>query len=112
MALKYGLTRKIDLYDVDTHEGLEVISTTGDYLKAHMWLNKNLKSDDEELRDILQAYAWAYYALARTGNLGKFSLESELTKDILFSMADHMTVFLNPIEDGSLPLANSQTQPK
>lgn len=111
MALKYGLARTVDIYNIETQEGGQIIASTGDYLQAHLWLNKNLKSEDEEMRDILQAYAWAYFAAKRNGDIDRFGLPQKLEKkDDLFDMANVCTVYLEPIQEGTLPLANSTTQ--
>ena len=111
MAMKYGLARNIQVYNIDTHEGAEVVSTTGDYLHAHMWMKDHVNDFDEETRDVLQAYVWAYFAVKRAGLLDKFDLPEKLTKDGLFKMADCTTIFLDTIDDGSLPLARSEKQP-
>lgn len=107
--MKYGLARNIQVYNIDTQKGGEVISTTGDYLQAQMWMDKHMDGYDSEIKDVLQAYAWAYFALKRNGRLKEFGISEELTDETLLEMANVVTVYLEQIEDGSLPLAN---QPK
>ena len=92
MGMRYGLARNIQVYNIDTHEGAEIVSTTGDYLQAHMWMKEHEKDYDEEMRDVLQAYVWAYFAIKRNGELAKFDLPEELTGAGLFKMADCTTV--------------------
>ena len=62
MAMKYGLAKRVNFYNIDTHEGAEVVATTGDYARAEMWMKKNVKDMEGELRDIVFPYAWAYFA--------------------------------------------------
>lgn len=110
MTLKYGLVRTANIYNTQSHEGAEVIATTGDYLKAQFWSDENLNDLDTEIRDILQTFVWAYIAARRNGEAERLGLPDKMTKDALFDMADNVTVFMDGIEDGSLPLAEKRSR--
>lgn len=105
MALKYGLARKINVYNVTTQMGEEVLSTAGDYFQAQLWADKGLSGIPDEMKDVISTFAWAYFALKRNGKLNTYGLPDELTQEALFEMADNITVYIDQIEEGSLPLA-------
>lgn len=105
--MKYGLTRKLNVYSLDEQKGEEVIATAGDYLQSQMWCKKNLKGLDEQIADLFQTFAWAWYALMRNGKLEDYGISEELSQDALTEMASTVTVFLEAIPDDSLPLAGA-----
>lgn len=106
MALKYGLVRNLNIYDLATQKGGEVISTAGDYFQAQLWRDKNLKDMNDDLQEIVFPFVWAFYALKRNNDLETYDLPEKLTRDGLEDMANHMTVYIDQVKDGSLPLAN------
>ena len=110
--MKYGLTRKLNVYSFDSQKGEEVIATAGDYLQAQLWCSKHLKGVEEMIADLYQTFAWAWYALSRNGKLEEYGIAAELTQDVLNDMASAVTVYMEQIPDDSLPLAGSATQPK
>ncbi len=108
--MKYGLTRKLNVYGLESHKGEEVIATAGDYLQSQLWCSKNLKGVDDGIADLYQTFAWAWFALSRSDKLEEYGIQAELTQDALNEMASTVTVFMEAIPDDSLPLAGSATQ--
>ena len=109
--MKYGLTRRLHVYDIEKQVGDEVFATAGDYLQSQLWCQKNLKGMDGDIADIYQAYAWAWYALKRHGKLAGYGIAEEISLDALNDMASVVTVNLEAIKDDSLPLLGSPTLP-
>lgn len=110
--MKYGLTRRLNVYSIEKQKGEEVIATAGDYLQSSLWCSNNLKGMDEGIADLYQTFAWAWYALMRTGKLSDYGISGDLSVDALNDMASAVTVFMDSVEEDSLPLADSATQPK
>lgn len=110
--MKYGLTRKLNVYSIEDQKGEEVIATAGDYLQSQLWCSNNLKGVADGIADLYQTYAWAWFALKRNGKLAEYGINAELSQDALTEMASTVTVFMESIEDDSLPLAGTGTQPK
>lgn len=111
MALKYGLARKLNIYNIDTQEGGEIVSSSGDYFQAQLWRQKHLKDLDDDMAEIVFPFVWAYFALARNNELEKYGYPEELSKESLLEIANNTTVYIDQIKDGSLPLANAETSP-
>lgn len=109
--MKYGLTRRLNVYSIAEQKGEEVIATAGDYLQSQLWCSKNLKGLDEGIADLYQTFAWAWFALNRAGKLEEYGVSGEISQDALTDMASTVTVYLESIPDDSLPLAGSGTQP-
>lgn len=103
--MKYGLTRYVNVYNFESERGERIIATAGDYIRSQNWCKKNVKADDDGMADLLQTYAWAYFALKRSGKLEEYGLAPEVSQDALMDMADTVSVFMEQIEDDSLPLA-------
>lgn len=112
MKMKYGLTRKLNVYGLESQKGEEIIATAGDYLQSQLWCSKHLKGIDGGIADLYQTFAWAWFALSRNGRLSEYGIAAELTQDALTDMASTVTVFMEAIPDDSLPLAGSATQPR
>ena len=110
--MKYGLTRSLSVYGYALEKGETVIATAGDYLKSQMWCKKNLKGMDGGVADLLESYAWAWFALERNGKLDGYGIADEITVDGLTDMASAVSIYLETVPDDSLPLAGSPTQPK
>lgn len=110
--MKYGLTRKLNVYNLETQKGEEVIATAGDYLQSQLWCSKHLKGVEEGIADLYQTFAWAWFALSRSGKLESYGIQPELTQDAITDMASAVTVYMEAIPDDSLPLAGSATQPR
>lgn len=103
--MKYGLTRYVYVYDFKTEKGEKVIATGGDYIRSQMWCKNHVKVSDEGLNDLLQTYAWAYFALKRLGKLGDYGIDADPSQDALIGMADKVSVYTESIKDDELPLA-------
>lgn len=103
--MKYGLTRKLNVYNIEKQIGEEVFATAGDYLQAQLWCSKNLEGLESGIEDLFQTYAWAWFALKRAGKLAEYGLADEITQDALTYMASTVTIYMEAIPDDSLPLA-------
>lgn len=110
--MKYGLTRKLNVYSIESQKGEEVIATAGDYLQAQLWCSKNINGLPDGMADLMQTFAWAWYAMKRNGKLADYGIAPELSQDALIDMASTITVYMESIPDDALPLAGSATQPK
>lgn len=110
--MKYGLTRKLNVYSIEDQKGEEVIATAGDYLQSQLWCSNNLKNLPDGMADLMQTFAWAWYAMKRHGKLADYGIAPELSQDALINMASTITVYMEAIPDDALPLAGSATQPK
>lgn len=110
--MKYGLTRKLNVYSIEGQKGEEVIATAGDYLKSQLWCSNNLKGVADGIADLYQTFAWAWFALKRNGKLAEYGIAADITQDALTDMASTVTVYMEAIEDDSLPLAGSATRQK
>lgn len=108
--MKYGLTRNLHVYNIQTQKGEVLISAPGDYLQSQLWCQKHLKGLDDGIADLYQTFAWAWHALKRNGKLEEYGLSPELTVDALTDMADTVSVYMEVIKDDALPLAGSGTQ--
>lgn len=110
--MKYGLTRVLQVYDLQEKKGEEVeFATAGDYLQAQMWCQRNLKGIDELTADLYQTFAWAWHALVRLGKAEEYGISGELSQDALDAMASRVTVYMESVPDDSLPLG-SATRPR
>lgn len=105
--MKYGLTRYVYVYDFKTEKGEKVIATGGDYIRSQMWCKNHVKVSDEGLADLLQTYAWAYFALKRLGKLAEYDLDAECSQDALMDMADKVSIYTEQVKDDELPLAST-----
>lgn len=110
--MKYGLTRKLNIYSIEQKKGDEVIATAGDYLQAQLWCSKNLKGVEDGIADLYQTFAWAWFAMSRSRLLEPYGVSAELSQDALTDMASAVTVYMEAIPDDSLPLEGSATQRK
>lgn len=110
--MKYGLTRKLNVYNLESQKGEEVIATAGDYLQSQLWCSKNINGVEDGIADLYQTFAWAWFALKRNGKLAEYGIGAEITQEALTEMASTVTVYMEAIPDDSLPLAGSATQPK
>lgn len=106
--MKYGLTRKLNVYNFESQMGEEVIATAGDYLQSQLWGKKNLKDIDGDLADLFQTYAWAWFALKRDGKLAEYGINAELTQETLIDMASTVSIQMESIPEDSLPLATQR----
>ena len=110
--MKYGLARKLYVYDFGTEMGEELIATGGDYTRSQLWCKKNLKDVDADLADLFQSLAWVWYALKRNGKLADYGVGAELTQDTLLDMFDGLTFQFESFAEDALPLASTATQPR
>lgn len=107
--MKYGLSRRLNVYSVEGQHGEEVIALAGDYLNAEMWCSANLAGMEQGVRDLYQTFAWAWFALKRLGRLDAYGIAGELSQDALTDMANTVTVYMDSVEEDSLPLKGSAT---
>lgn len=110
--MKYGLTRNLNVYNVETQKGEVLLSTPGDYLQSQLWCAKNLKGFEGGIADLYQTFAWAWFALKRNGKLDEYGIQPELSVYALSAMANSVTVFMEEVKEDSLPLAGSATPQK
>lgn len=106
--MKYGLTRYVYLYGYESQRAEKVIATAGDYVRSQMWCKKNVKTGDDGLDELLQTYAWAYFALRRLGRLAEFGIAPEPTQEGLIDMADRVSLYTEAVKDDELPLASTE----
>ena len=52
--MKYGLTRKLNIYSIEGQKGEEVIATAGDYLQSQLWCSKHIKGVSDGIADLYQ----------------------------------------------------------
>lgn len=110
--MKYGLTRKLNVYSFEGQKGGEVIATAGDYLRSQLWCSKHINDVEEGIADLYQTFAWAWFAMKRNGMLDDYGVAAEISQDALTEMASAVTVYMETVPDDSLPLAGSATQPR
>lgn len=110
--MKYGLTRTLQVYGIENGIGSAMLATAGDYLQSQLWCQKNIDLGNDGANELVQTYAWAWYALRRNGKLAEYGIPEEISRDALFEMMDKATVYLEAVKDDSLPLAGSATPPK
>lgn len=110
--MKYGLARKISIYDFDKGEGEEFIAAPSAYIQASLWSAKNLKSQPDEVRGIYENYAWAWFGAKNAGLLEKYGMGGELTRERIDEIASRVTVFIDVVEDDALPLRGRASKKK
>lgn len=111
--MKYGLTRKLNAYSIEKKNGVEVIATAGDYMQSQLWCSKHLEPMEQMLADLYQTFAWAWFALRRNGELKTFGLPEKLSSQAdIEAMAGDVTVFMEMVEDDSLPLDGAAERSK
>ena len=108
--MKYGLARRINLYNIETNVGGEVFSPAGDYIQSQLWCNRHLDGLPDDIADLYQTYVWAWHAARRAGELDRYGLPAELTRETLDEITNTVTVYLDVVEEDSLPLAGSPTE--
>lgn len=110
--MKYGLTRKLDIYNIEKGKGQTIIATAGDYIQSQLWCSNNLKDVPEAVADVYASVAWAYFAMRRMGVDIGYHLPEKIDRAALDDMAASVTVFFEAIKDDELPLAVSKTPQK
>ena len=110
--MKYGLTRKLDIYNIEEGEGEIIIATAGDYIQSQLWCSNNLKGLPETIVDVYSSLAWAYFAMRRTSVSVGYPLPDKLDQSVLDDMAGKVTVFFEAIKDDELPLGRAKTPQK
>ncbi|WP_282191926.1 hypothetical protein [Adlercreutzia caecimuris] len=102
--MKYGLARKISIYDIDNGEGEEFVAPPAAYIQASLWSAKHLKGLADEIRGIYENYAWAWFAARLAGLCGKYGMDGELTREKIDELSCRITIFIDVVEDDALPL--------
>lgn len=103
--MEYGLTFVADMYDFDEGEEMHVLTMPGDYIRMAKWADGNIDpSEGETVTNLRRNYALAWHALARRGKAEELGLPAELTIEAVDAMADRFSIYINEVEDGSLPL--------
>ena len=102
--MKYGMTFIIDLYDFEKEAAHHVLTTPGDYIRTKEWAVGNIGGGDENVESLRRNYATAWHALKRRGELREMGLPDALTVEAVDAMADRFSIFVNEVEDDSLPL--------
>ena len=109
--MKYGMTFIIDLYDFEKEEEHHVLTTPGDYVRMCNWADGNLPEDGREsVENLRRNYATAWFALKRRGKLAEFGLPEGLDIEGVDAMADRFSIFVNEVEDDSLPLRKGRSR--
>lgn len=110
--MKYGLTFIMDLYDFEKEQELHVLTTPGDYIRMCKWADEHLTDPQPsgDVKDLRRNYATTWHALKRRGKLDELGLPGELDVDAVDAMADRFSIYVNSMEDGSLPLARERSK--
>lgn len=109
--MKYGMTFLIDLYDFEKEEEHHVLTTPGDYVRMCNWADEHLPDDGREsVENLRRNYATAWHALKRRGKLAEFGLPEGLDLEGVDAMADRFSIFVNEVEDDSLPLRKGRSK--
>lgn len=110
--MQYGMTFVMDMYDFERGEELHVVTMPGDYIRMCRWAEENPPEApaNETVSNLRRNYATAWHALKRRGKLEEMGLPGELTPEAMEAMADRFSIFVNEMEDGSLPTARERDQ--
>ena len=110
--MEYGMTFVFDMYDFERGEEMHLLVMPGDYRRMKKWAGENMadgdENDDENVVDLLQNYATAWFALKRRGRLSELGLPDELTVAGVESMMDRFSLFVNRMRDDLLPLTTER----
>lgn len=108
--MQYGLTFVVDMYDFDKQEEHHVLTMPGDYIRMTKWAEEHLAGadDGETVTNLRRNYAIAWFALKRRGKLEEMGLPGELDLESVDALADRFSIYVNDVEDGSLPLAQGR----
>lgn len=109
--MKYGMTFIIEMYDAEKEEELRILTMPGDYIRMSRWADENIGNDAADTANSLRRnYATAWHALRRRGRLSELGLPEQLTVEAVDNMADRFTIFVEDVEEGSLPLAGAPSR--
>lgn len=103
--MKYGLAKKVDLYNFNTGVRETIIARPGAWHEAALWGANHKGEADEAVSGVESTYAWAYFAIKQAGKLDEYGLPAKLDRKAILAMMDTMTVYMEDLEDGDLPLA-------
>ena len=108
--MKYGMTFLVDLYEFEAERDIHVITTPGDFIRMSNWADgfPEVAQAREDVRNLRYNFATVWFAFKRRGELDEFGLPHELTMDAVDEMADRFSIYVNDVEDGSLPLAEER----
>lgn len=101
--MKYGMCFKLDVYWMDEQRADEIITSPGDYMRMTDWMKANMEDDGTTAHELATNYAIAWFAMRRLGKTD--GIPAQLSRDAILDMADRFTVYVNNVEDDSLPLA-------
>ena len=106
--MKYGMVFSIEMYDAEKQEEHSILSMPGDYIRMSKWADENLEPMASETANALRRnYVTAWFAISRRGKLEEFGLPAKLTVEAVDAMADRFTVYVEEVEEGSLPLTKA-----
>lgn len=103
--MKYGLAKKIDVYNFETNKRDTIIARPSAWHEAALWGANHKGEADEAVSGVESTYTWAYFAIKQAGKLDEYGLPGKLDRKAILSMMDTMTVYMEDLEDGDLPLA-------
>ena len=108
--MNYGMTFIVDLYDFEKDEELHVLTTPGDYIRMCEWADENIAGPqaNETVASLWRNFATVWFALERRGKLEGLGLPGELDVQSLNDMADRFSIYVNELDDASLPLAKGR----
>ena len=97
--MKYGVARKLYVYNYDKQYGVEIITRPSDFIKGTDFAREH-NIDGLFVTD----YCWGWFALKRAGLIKQCGLPEELTPEAVNGMLDYVTMVFDGIEDDELPL--------
>lgn len=107
--MEYGMVFILDMYDFEECEAMHILTMPGDYIRMSRWTAEHSDlSGSETVGNLMRNYALAWFALRRRGELGKYALPGELDDAVLEGMSDRFSIFVNEMDDASLPLARGR----
>lgn len=98
--MKYGVARKLYVYNFDTEDGVEIITRPSDFLNGSNYC------DEHDIKGpFLPEYVWGWHAIKRAGLIEKCGLPEELSPEAVEKMLDYVSMQFAEIEDDALPLS-------
>ncbi len=110
--MKYGLTRRIDVYDYEKGCGETVIAPAASWFKATNWISAHKEELDGlgAAAGAYESHVWAYYGLADANKADKYGLSEPKSLDDVVAMASKVSLSMEPVSEDSLPLARAHAK--